>query len=191
MRSRPLIISIWDQLGKFFETIPDKLWPSVITLEKLFVRLDPNLVLVLDPSEKGSTELLQKLKELVDQYDQATFTQLIEVGLTSMYDNVAYAWLSPLYTEIINGILECETQWRVRGGAGIVQISVHDLEEFKAVWIRSFCARLTHQSDEDHVTNISQRLERKRQYSDTFPSLAHYRVIDYFDIASELWRFLS
>ena len=190
LRSRPLIISIWDQLGKFFETIPEKLWPSAITLEKMIVRLDPNLVLFLDPSEKGSTELLQKLKELVDQYDQATFTQLIEDGLTSMYDNVDYAWVTPLYTEIINGMLECETQWRVRGGAGIVPISFQDLEEFKAVWIRIFYARLTHQSDEDHVTNISQRLERKRHYSDTFSSLTHYRVIDYFDIASEFWRFL-
>ena len=73
LRSRPLIVSIWELLGKFFENIPDKVWPSDITLENMTVRLDPHVVLCLDPSERGNTELLQKLKGFI----QATFTLLI------------------------------------------------------------------------------------------------------------------
>lgn len=107
----------------------------------LIVRLDPHLVLFLEPSGKGSTELLQKLKELVDQYDQATFTQLIEDGLTSMYNNVDQAWVTPLYTEIINEMLECETQWRVRGGAGIANPNGVQIVDYLKVLLRGHQAK--------------------------------------------------
>ena len=40
LRSRPLIVSIWELLGKLFENIPDKVWPSANTLENMTVRLD-------------------------------------------------------------------------------------------------------------------------------------------------------
>ena len=60
---------------------------------------------------------------------------------------------------------------------------VQDLEAFEAIWIRIFYARHAHQSDENHVINISQRLERKRQYSDSFTISPHYRVINFFDRA--------
>ena len=40
LRSRPLIVSIWELLGKLFESIPDKVWPSANTLENMTVRLD-------------------------------------------------------------------------------------------------------------------------------------------------------
>jgi hypothetical protein len=131
------------------------------------VRLDPQVVLLLDPSEKGNTEMLQRLKELLNQYDQSTFTQSIQDGLTSRYDDIFYAWVSSLYTEIISGMIECENQWESRCGAGIVPMSFQDLEEYKSVWIRLLYARLTHKSDEDY---ISQRFKRNRQSSDTIAS---------------------
>ena len=187
-RSRPVVLLVWQQLAILFTNLPEQFWKSAITLDTLMVRLGPQIMLSLCPLEIGNDEMLHKLKSLVDEHNIHTCTRLIEEGLTNKsdcQDDADYAWVKPLYSEILKGILDFEKQsvQNFKEKCTMpVPISWADLDECKELWIQVVFAKISHNSDADS----SHPIRDNRQ----LVPLNYYRLIDYFDNPTDFLKFL-